>query len=142
MTSESNYKIISKHEAKILSAIAECMIPPGGPFEKGANNDFLMEKIDFFLQKFPKQNILFIKFLLWVFEILPLFYKFRPFSILPVETRIKILENADSSRSYLLRGSVLILKLIIMMFFYEQKEIEKIIGYERACGGAFDDLHK
>ncbi len=133
MTLRSNYNVLSKYERKIFLSIAESIIPEGGPFPPGGNNPDIIKKIDSFLSKFSKLNQSGIRLMLWLFEVLPIFYKLRPFSMLPLETRILICEKADRSKFYFRRGPMLIFKLLIMMFFYEQDDIEKYTGYKNEC---------
>lgn len=142
MTFESNYKSFTKHEAKILLSIAESLIPPGGPFEKGGKDENLIKEIDSFVYKFDSHYRRGIRLMLWLFELLPIFYKFMPFTMLPLKTREKICEKAESSRFYFRRGTMLIFKLLVMMFFYENKDIERLIGYENHCKAESDDINK
>lgn len=142
MTHESNFKVLSKYEEKIFLSIAESIIPEGGPFPGSGNNPVIIQKIDSFLSKSSKSNQIGIKVLLYLFELLPLFLKLRPFSLLPLKTRIEICEKADRSKFYFRRGPMLIFKLLIMMFFYEQDDIEKFIGYKNECLRGENDLHK
>lgn len=142
MTHGSNYNVLTRYERKILLSIAESVIPEGGPFPGSGNNPEIIIKIDSFLSKFSRSNQIGIKILLWLFEILPFFYKLRPFSMLSLKTRIELCEKADSSKFYFRRGQMLIFKLLIMMFFYEQEEIEKFTGYKNECFRDEDDLHK
>ncbi len=133
MTLESNYNVLSRYERKILLSIAESIIPEGGPFPPGGNNPDIIQKIDAFLSKFSRQNQYGIRLILWLFEVLPIFYKLRPFSMLPLKTRSVICEKADRSKFYFRRGAMLIFKLLIMMFFYERDDIEKFTGYNNDC---------
>lgn len=142
MTPGSNYNVFSKHEQKILLSIAESVIPEGGPFPGSGNNPEIVKKIDSFLSKFGRSNQFGVKIMLWLFELLPCFYKLRPFSMLSLKTRIDICERADRSKFYFRRGPMLIFKLLIMMFFYEQEEIERFTGYKNECLKNENDLHK
>lgn len=142
MTFGSNYNVLSKHEQKIFLSIAESIIPEDGPFHDSGNNPEIVKKIDSFLSKFNKSNQFGIRLMLWFFELLPLFYKFRPFTMLSLNTRIKICKKSDGSKFYFRRGPMLIFKLLIMMFFYEQEHIENFIGYKNECLKREYDLHK
>lgn len=142
MTPGSNYNVLSKHEQKIFLSIAESIIPEDGPFPGGGNNPDIVKKIDSFLSKFSRSNQFGIRLMLWLFEFLPFFYKFRLFSMLSLKTRIEICERADRSKFYFRRGPMLIFKLLILMFFYEQEDIEKFTGYKNECLIRKNDLHK
>jgi hypothetical protein len=142
MTPGSNYNVLSKYEQKVFLSIAESIIPEDGPFPGGGNNPEIIKKMDSFLSKFSRSNQTGVRLMLWLFELLPLFYKFRPFSMLPLKTRIQICEKADRSRFYFRRGPMLIFKMLVMMFFYEQETIERFTGYKNECLKREDDLHK
>ena len=66
---------------------------------------------------------------LFLIEFLPLLYKFRRFSSLPLETRVTVIQKFESSRFFFLRLAVMLIKTQIMLVLYSMETKEKAIGY-------------
>jgi len=121
------------HEAKILRAIASGLIPPGGALKSGADEIDIAGGVDNYVSKFNLTNRAAIRTMLWLFEILPFFFTFRPLTLLSQSALEKVVESFEKSRFFLVRGPLLLLKLLCTMMFYNDEKIKKAIGYDNEC---------
>ena len=122
---------LSNREKKTLHALAECIIPDGGP------HGFCYRDVDYL--SFAEQMILnvpvhirwFIHFNLWVIQYFSWLYLWRPklFSRLSFTDRATILASFSNSRWYLIRGIYILTSAILLIPLYKDERVMKAIGY-------------
>jgi len=126
-------QLLSPRLRKVLEAMAERMVPSGGPDYPGSQEFNLPDKVIAMFKIFPA-GLLALRAVLWTWELMPLFFfKFRTFSGLAPEAQVKFLEGWEKSRIFLRRAALTGLKAMFVVPFYGDPEIHKRIGYTDGC---------
>ncbi|HVN83231.1 MAG TPA: hypothetical protein VMW17_00145 [Candidatus Binatia bacterium] len=116
----------------IVQAIAEAMVPSGGPFAAGAREHAMTSEIDAFVAGVGGGAVGGFRRILWLFEFSPFFLpplRWRRFSRLSLDERISTLEQWEQSSWMPRRQLVHMLKILMMTQFYSRPEIEAQLGY-------------
>jgi len=126
---------LSPRQQEILKVVAECFLPPGGPFETGARDLDLKGLFNRFAKGFDPITLFGFKFMLSLLNYLPSLIIFQPRTLggLSSLDRIRYLEKLESSRLYSLRGLFTAVKAVVGMILYSDDQVEKQIKYQPAC---------
>lgn len=134
MTKDSKRAVkVSSSSRRIVTAIAQAIIPSEGPDRPGAEELELVDRLIEWLSTMrgaPRAFILVCR--LWEFSPF-LKGKFSRFSRLPLEQRTEVLEKFERSRFYLIRMAFLGLKAVFMASFYNTPRVWPLIKYEEGC---------
>ncbi len=122
---------LSTREKKTLSALAECVIPSGGP------NSYSYKDIDYvvfaedMINHVPRLIRWFIHFNLWIIQYFSWLWLKRPalFSNLPLQKKEIILLGLSNSRWYLIRGIYVLTSSLFLIPFYKDERVMNTIGY-------------
>lgn len=97
---------------RTFKALSEAAIPYEGEsaFLKGATTDEFILRFQRFISDFPPVVTFLLKITLLTLEFVPIFTKFKTFSKLPVDERIRYMQRWLKSRNYIKRHITLLLK--------------------------------
>jgi len=124
---------VSSSSRRILTALAQTIIPSEGPDRPGAEELELVDRLLEWLSTMRGAARAFVIVCrLWEFSPF-LKGKFSRLSRLPLEQRTEILEKFERSRFYLVRMSLTGLKGIFMAGFYNNPRVWPLIKYEEGC---------
>lgn len=126
-------KILKGAGARTMKHVMDAMIPVGGPFEAGAAHYDLLPRADEVLRSYNPSIARAFPFILMYVQASSLLHRGRLFTSLPGEKAAEFLESMEHSRFYYRRMTVLILKLITCLVFYEIDEAAEQIGYTHGC---------
>ncbi|MBI2891559.1 MAG: hypothetical protein HYY13_12345 [Nitrospirae bacterium] len=120
---------------RILNALAEAMIPPGGAFDPGGADIGLPARVKEIARRlgYPSWPLgVFLR----LFDWFPLLFgfRFRRFSRLDPDSRRTFLACLEGSRGMVGTGVFLALKALVMPLFYSDPEVGRRIGYSAAGG--------
>lgn len=118
--------------SQVFQALAEAMIPSGGPFEEGAVAMRVADDVEDFVAGFGSAGPRMLRLGLRLFDLCPFFLppiRMRRFSRLPLDQRIWILEAWEESRLMVRRQASHVLKLLVMGYFYGRPEVQARLGY-------------
>ena len=116
----------------VLRALAEAMVPSGGPFPEGACELGTAQNIDAFVAGTSPAASRALAFALRLLEWFPFFIsplRMRRFTRLSIDERAGLLDAWERSRLRPLRQLIHSLKLLVMTNFYSRPEIERRLGY-------------
>jgi hypothetical protein len=125
--------ILKGASAKTMKQVMNAMIPEGGPFEAGAAHYDLVPRADEILRSYNPSIARAFPFILLYVQASALLHRGRLFTSLPAVRAAEFLESMEHSRFYYRRMTVLILKLITCLAFYEIDEVAEQIGYTHGC---------
>jgi hypothetical protein len=111
-------------------ALLEAMVPAGGPFQEGARESVRAADIDAFMGGGGTSRTW--RRGLWLLEFSPFFLpplRGRRFSRLSLEDRVRMLEAWERSPLVPLRQLLHTLKMLVMIQFYSQPQIQARLGY-------------
>jgi hypothetical protein len=121
--------------SQVFQALAEAMIPSGGPFEEGAVAMRVADDVEGFVAGFGSAGPRMLRLGLRLFDLCPFFLppiRMRRFSRLPLDQRIWILEAWEESRLMVRRQASHVLKLLVMGYFYGRPDVQARLGYALA----------
>jgi len=123
----------SNREKKILDALSETIIPPGGviPFSAGEMN--VSNKIEMLCNNLHKEARQGFKLMLNIINLLPLLTHGKTFLKMNFEARKRFLEGIENSGFLTLRNIMIAIKGFICLVYYNSPEVQKIIGYSPEC---------
>lgn len=124
---------ISAASKRVVSALAETIIPSEGPERPGALDTQLVERLLAWLSDIPGAATVFV-LSCWSWDFCPLWAgRLARFSSLSLEERTRLLEGWENSRIALRRYALLLTKVVIMAAYYNNEEIWPLIGYQPGC---------
>lgn len=135
--------ILTEKEGRILTAMAEGIIPSGGSFEYGAEALAArwLPRTDYILQRMPQLTRLFFRAGLHIFDrLLPVLYmkRPRPLSELDATVCTQIFSRMEHA-AFPGALAVMVVKLMVLPAFYGLPEVKAAIGYkERFENPAFE----
>jgi hypothetical protein len=125
-------RVLSRREIEILNALTVGLFPPGGEMP-GADVDFIVPRVDRFLENTdPDARILF-RAMLHVIEDQSRLFRFCAFSKLPLEAREAEIRAWERTRVYTKRMAFSSVKLFIGMYYFEQPGVHESIGWYLGC---------
>lgn len=116
----------------VLNAVIEAVVPSGGSFEEGAADLPVARDVEEFVAGVGPSALGTFRLALRAFEYSPFFVppiRFRRFSRLTLQERIRVLEAWETSRLMPRRQAIHTLKLLVMTQFYSRRPIEERLGY-------------
>jgi hypothetical protein len=124
-------RVLSDHQYRTLTALAETHLPAGGAFEAGATGRDLPRLFDAFLADEPAQNIADLKRALVLVEFGPVVFDFRikTFSNLDAEARLAHWQGWIDSDSLLRRQVAIAFRRFLALVFYDHPSVWPAIGY-------------
>ncbi len=127
----SGLRILTPHEYRTLTALAETHLPRGGPFNVGAGDFDLARIFDNYLADEPQENIRDIKRALLLVEYGPLYidHRLATFSNLSPDERLRHWRSWMASDKLLRRQIALAFRKFLSMVFYDQEKVWPHIGY-------------
>lgn len=126
-------KILKGASARTMKHVMNAIIPEGGAFEAGAARYDLIPRADEVLRSYNPSIARAFPFILLYVQASALLHHGRPFTSLPGEKAAEFLESMEHSPFYYRRMTVLIMKLITCLVFYEIDEVAEQIGYTHGC---------
>jgi hypothetical protein len=117
----------------VRDALLEALVPAGGPFPEGGSTPEVSAAIDEFVTASGRSGVfqLGLRFLdLSPFLVPPL--RFKRFSRLPLEDRVRLLEAWESSRLWPRRQVLHMFKLVALTHVYDRPEIKARLRYPNA----------
>lgn len=126
-------KVFNQREYNIMKAIAEAIVPPGGPFNVDPNVVDPALLFDNYLDKMSVIQLKAIKTLIYIIEYVPMFTRFKRFTKMSCEQRLKYLEGWENSRFFSKRGGLLLIKLLFLMSYYSDDTVANAINYHPEC---------
>ncbi len=129
---------LTAREKKTMQALAECILPVGGPHVFSHSDVNYVRFTEELLLSTPVQVWWFIHFNLWFIQYFSWLYIKRPalFSRLPFTDREFILASLSKSRSYFLRGIYLLTSSLFLITMYKDERVMRAIGYFGFMQGA------
>ncbi len=130
--------LLSAREKKTLHAMAECILPLGGPHPFSYSDVNYLSFTEDMLLNTPVLVRWFIHFNLWFIQYFSWLYIGRPvlFSRLPFTDREHILASLSKSRSYFMRGMYILTSSLFLITMYKDERVMRAIGYFGFMKGA------
>src|SRR5437667_7583405 len=126
--------MLSDAELRVLRALAEALIPPGGPFPLGAGDVGTAERLARYLQRMAPETQGQVRLLLRAWEAAPLASRhLRRFSRLAPAARDAWVERCLASRLPWRRIPLLLLKTLCLSAFCADPRVEAALGYGHEC---------
>ena len=126
--------MLSDAELRVLRAVAEALIPPGGPFPLGAGDVGTAERLARYLQGMAPETERQVRLLLRAWEAAPLASRhLRRFSRLAPAAREEWGERCLASRLPWRRIPLLLLKTLCLSAFCADPRVEQALGYGHNC---------
>src|SRR5438093_725816 len=126
--------MLSDAELRVLRALAEALIPPGGPFPLGAGDVGTAERLARYLQRMAPETQGQVRLLLRAWEAAPLASRhLRRFSRLAPAARDAWVERCLASRLPWRRIPLLLLKTLCLSAFCADPRVEAALGYGHGC---------
>src|SRR5437870_3712613 len=126
--------MLSDAELRVLRALAEALIPPGGPFPLGAGDVGTAERLARYLQRMAPETQGQVRLLLRAWEAAPLASRhLRRFSRLAPAARDAWVERCLASRLPWRRIPLLLLKTLCLSAFCADPRVEAALGYGHRC---------
>lgn len=124
---------ISPATRRVMEAMADTIIPSGGPDQPGALDLDLVDSLLEFMGQFPLGPRLFV-IIFWMWEFCPI-WSGRParFSRLSGEERTRVLEDWELSRFSARRWTFMLFKSVLMATFYNNPRVWPHLGYKEGC---------
>ncbi len=125
---------LSEGSRRILDAVSETFLPPGGAFAQGAESIGLARKVESHLaQAFPMGRPAVGAMLGWV-DLQPILFHATPHRLqtLPLEERVRILEAMERSPLLVRRQAAITLKLFLGLHAYRDPAIAREVGFDRS----------
>src|SRR2546422_2872431 len=126
--------MLSDAELHTLRAVAEALIPPGGPFPLGAGDVGTAERLARYLERMAPETQGQVRLLLRAWEAAPLASRhLRRFSRLAPAARDEWVERCLASRLPWRRIPLLLLKTLCLSAFCADPRVEQALGYAHGC---------
>src|SRR5205809_4650271 len=126
--------MLSDAELRVLRAVAEALIPPGGPFPLGAGDVGTAERLARYLQGMAPETERQVRLLLRAWEAAPLASRhLRRFSRLAPAAREEWGERCLASRLPWRRIPLLLLQPLCLSAFCADPRVEAALGYGHEC---------
>jgi hypothetical protein len=116
----------------VLIKIIDTMVPDYKDMF-GITDSEIITSFNEFIKSMPAPIPKAFKIFLYLFNIYPLFFKFRRLEDLNRDQRRKIILNWAGSKLYVKRAMLASIKTFIMLVFYSNENVEKRLGFERKC---------
>jgi choline dehydrogenase-like flavoprotein len=125
---------LSRRRFATLVALAEALVPPGGPIPEGAAEVAVAERLDAALARLEPRVRARVGGLLALWEWLPVLSRhLRRFSRLRPERRAAFVERAARARSPLTRQILAVLKILCVNTWASTPPVERAIGFTYGC---------
>src|SRR5262245_36188343 len=127
-------RVLSSAELRTLRALADALVPRGGPFALGADDVGTAERIGDYLARLTPATRQQIRLLVRAWDAGPLASRhLRPFHRLSPEARAAWLDACETSRLPWRRAPLLLLKTLCLTAFCADPRVEEALGYTHAC---------
>ncbi len=125
-------KVLSPHEYRTMAALAQALLPRGGPFEAGGEDVDLARQFDGYLADEPKWGQDDAKSALFLLEFGPVFFERRlsTFSHLSPAERLTHYEAWARSGTLLRRQVALGFRKFFSLVFYDSPSVWSALAYE------------
>jgi hypothetical protein len=125
-------RVLSAHEYRTLSRLAEALFPAGGAFEQGAGDADLARMFDDFLADEPEWNRSDLKNALFLLELAPVIDDHRAvtFSHLAPTERLALFTRWREGTDLLRRQAAGAFHRFLGMVFYDREEVWPALAYE------------
>jgi hypothetical protein len=122
---------LSKRENVTIAALAECILPDGGPNQCSFKNIDYLPFIKETMTSVPTQVRWLIHFNLWFIEYFGCFFikRLALFSKLGPPQRTSILLCLQNNKRYFLRGIYILTSSIFLIPMYKDESVMNAIGY-------------
>jgi hypothetical protein len=131
-------RLLTAHEYRTLSKLAEAVLPDGEVFPEGASSVDLARAFDGFLADEPPWNVDDLKRALFLLELGPVVFERRlaTFSNLAAAERRAHFERWGTSASETRRQVAVAFRRFLFLVFYDQPPVWKHLGYDGPLIGA------
>jgi choline dehydrogenase-like flavoprotein len=126
--------VLSSTERRTLAAVADAIIPQGGPFPLGASDVDVTARIESYLDRLPAATRTQIRLLLRAWEVAPIASRrVGRFTRLDPRARAAWVADCQASRTPWRRGSLYLLKTLCLAAFCSDPRVEAALGCAHAC---------
>ena len=125
---------LSEGSRRILGAVGDAFLPPGGAFAQGADAIGLAQKVESHIaQAFPLGLPAMAALLHWI-DLQPILFHLTPHRLhtLPLEERVRILEAMERSALLARRQTAVTLKLFLGLHAYRDSAVARQVGFDRS----------
>lgn len=126
-------KVLDRKLYVITQAIADTIIPSGGAFQLGARDVDAVLLFDNYIDQLGKLPLKLIKTVIYLFEYAPMLTRFKRFTKMNPEQRLRYLQSWENSRFASERNILVMLKMLILMPFYSDDAVANAINYHPGC---------
>lgn len=126
----SNLKILRGRYGVIFRAVMNAIIPRGGAFGPGAADYDLLPRADEVFRSYDPAIRKIVPLVLDYVQLTSLLRKGRLFTGLDERRAAAFLGSMERSPFFYRRMSILLLKLVTMLVFYDNDETARLAGYE------------
>ena len=125
--------VLTGSSAATMRYVMNAIIPEGGAFAAGASQYDLIPRANEVLRSYNPSIARAFPFILLYIQASAFLRHGRPFTRLSIEKAGAFLEGMEHSPFYHRRMTILIMKLITCLVFYEIDELAAQIGYTHGC---------
>lgn len=125
----SQLRYVKGNNGKILKAIMNAIIPPGGAFSKSPADYDLLPRVDVFIHSYDPRSRFLFPFIFKFIQYSAFFSRGKVFTKLSQEKASDFLEEMENSPRYYKRAIMMMLKLITVLPFFDIDDVAKEIGY-------------
>jgi len=126
--------MLSRAEARTVSALAEALLPRGGAFPVSATEVDMIGRVGAYLARLTPATRSQLRVLLRAWEAGPLASRhLRPFSRLAPSARAAWVEQCSTSRAPWRRMPLTLLRMVCLAAFCADPRVEAALGYQHDC---------
>lgn len=125
--------LFTPKERLILSVLADTMLPMGGRIPYGADELGVSRNVETFCRNLPPEAQKGIRILLRILNYAPIFSHFKTFIKLDEQKRKRFLEKWENSKLMAKRNILTAVKSLIVLIYFNNPDVAKIIGYSPRC---------
>lgn len=131
---EANGRCFSEDLCGVIKQVMLAIVADFIPKDKRPDDDRMVEMIDRFVTGMPSLYRSGFLLLLRGLEMSPLAMGYRSkFSNLTREQQVEVLDRYEQSELFIQRATVLGLKNLIVMVYFSEETVEKLLGYDHQC---------
>lgn len=122
-------RTLSRYECRIIDALGERLIPPGGGIPYSAKDVGMVAFVDQLLMDFPGYARIAFRFVFVYLDLLARFTYFRTFPDLSSHQQDALLERLRMNKRYTQRSLYVIINTPFQMGFYADSRVTDHIGF-------------
>ncbi len=126
-------KVFDQKLYKIVHAITDTIIPPGGAFDVDPNVVDPVQLFDNYIDSMSTLQLKAIKAVIYTIEYMPMATRLKRFTSMTPDQRLKYLQGWENSRIFSKRNIFLVIKMLVLMSFYSDDTVADAIHYHPEC---------